>query len=117
MTKALVLEHKSYIATIEPDEDDETLWHGRVVNTRDVISFYGRTPVELQEELAKSVEEYLAFCKEQGTEPERPFSGKFQLRLTSELHQRVAIAATRAGKSINAFITELLTASTLGNIE
>lgn len=101
------LEYKGYLGQIELDEDGNQ-WHGRVVNTRDVLSFYGRTPAELRKELAATVEEYLALCRERGIEPDKPFSGKFLLRVPPDLHKRVAEAALRDGKSLNAWVATLL---------
>lgn len=49
--------------TFDPSAD---AFHGRVIGIRDVIDFFGRTPEELRAELAASVEEYLAWCQEEG---------------------------------------------------
>jgi predicted HicB family RNase H-like nuclease len=38
---------------------------------------------------ARSVEEYLDFCREEGEPPERPASGKFQARISPEDHRRL----------------------------
>ena len=70
-------------------------FHGTVVNTHDVISFYGSSVTELREEMQKSVEEYLAFCREHGKAPEAPSSpsrtvqnrgrGDFDIRIANIL--------------------------------
>jgi predicted HicB family RNase H-like nuclease len=65
-----------YKAAVEYDEDAET-FHGEVVDLRDVITFQGRSVSELKKAFAGSVEDYLAFCKERGEDPEKPFSGQF----------------------------------------
>ncbi len=46
--------------------------------------------------------------KERNEEPEKPFSGKFNLRLTPELHREVYVAAKHAGVSINAWVSNTL---------
>jgi predicted HicB family RNase H-like nuclease len=56
---------------VEYDEDAEH-FHGEVMNTRDVITFQGRSVDELEAALAESVEDYLAFCRERGEKPEKP---------------------------------------------
>ncbi len=61
--------YKGYESFAEYDEDAE-LFHGEVVNTRDVITFQGRSVEELKTALADSVEDYLAFCRERGEEPD-----------------------------------------------
>jgi predicted HicB family RNase H-like nuclease len=101
------MRHDGYIATIELDED-AGFFHGEVVNTRDVLTFQGRTLDELRTAFAETVADYVEWCKERGKEPERPYSGNFMLRLSPELHRRVAAAAARSGKSINGFVADTL---------
>ena len=66
-----MIEYKGYIGKVEFDPD-ENAFHGEVVNTKDVITFVGRSVTELQKEMQNSVENYLAFCAERGEEPGRP---------------------------------------------
>jgi predicted HicB family RNase H-like nuclease len=107
MTANTTLEYRGYIALIELD-DDEDCFHGRVMNTRDTINFYGRTPGELRAEFAKSVDEYLVFCAEQGMKPEKPYSGNFTVRLTPEIHRALAVKAARQHKSLSKLVQERL---------
>jgi predicted HicB family RNase H-like nuclease len=55
-----------------------------------------------------SIDDYLAFCKERNEQPEKPFSGKFNLRISAELHRKVFIAAKQKGVSINTWISDTL---------
>ena len=59
-------------------------------------------------EFKKSLEVFLQVCTEKGIEPRRHFSGKFNLRITPELHEQLAIAAQAEGKSINTLAQEAL---------
>lgn len=102
----MMLEYKGYIARVELEDEGD--FHGRVLNTRDVISFQGRTARELRRELAKSIETYLAFCAERGEAPEKPYSGKLLLRVQPELHQAIALEAAKAEVSINTWVNETL---------
>lgn len=101
------MHHEGYIATIDLDED-AGLFHGEVVNTRDVLTFQGRTLDELRAAFADTIADYVDWCKERGKEPERPYSGNFSLRISPELHRRVAAAAARTGKSINGYVADAL---------
>ena len=101
------LQYKDYTGIFEYDEEADLL-HGRVVGLRDVVTFEGRSVDELKTALANSVEDYLEFCRELGQEPDKPFSGRFLLRIDPELHRSIAVAATRNGKSINHWIKEAL---------
>ena len=102
-----MIEYKGYVGAIEFDPESD-LFHGTVINTLDVITFYGASVPELKKEMQTSVEEYLKFCREQGRDPERPFSGKILVRTTPKLHRKVALSAARRHVSMNAFMQEAL---------
>jgi predicted HicB family RNase H-like nuclease len=101
------IEYKGYIGVIEYD-NEAGIFHGEVINLRDVITFQGVCVDELRNALRDSVEDYLQFCAERGEEPEKPFSGNFPLRLDPELHRKIYIEARREGKSLNRWINEAL---------
>ncbi len=106
-----MMEYQGYIGKVEYD-DDASLFHGEVINTRDVITFQGKSVAELRKALRDSIDDYLAFCAERGEQPDKPFSGQFVTRLSPELHRRASLAATLAGKSLNAWVSEQLQAAT-----
>jgi hypothetical protein len=58
--------------------------------------------------VAGSVEDYLAFCKARGEDPEKPFSGQFVVRAEPSLHRAMFCAAKRAGMSLNKWVTSTL---------
>ena len=97
--------YKGYIGKIDYDDEVGT-FHGEVVNTRDVITFQGKSVSELKRSLKDSVEDYLEFCRDRGEEPDRPFSGKFVVRIPPEVHREAFVKAKSAGKSLNAWVTE-----------
>jgi len=99
--------YKRYIARIEPDLDDGILV-GRVINTRDIIGFHGQTISQTIESFHAVIDEYLEDCHQRGVDPNKPYSGKFNLRLTPELHSRIAAVAARSGKSLNQLVIEKL---------
>ncbi len=100
-----MMEYRGYVGKVEFD-DEADLFHGEVVNTRDVITFQGKSVDELRLAFHESVDNYLAFCEERGEEPDKPFSGQFVTRISPELHRQINLAATLTGKSLNAFVTE-----------
>lgn len=101
------MQHEEYQASIEFDEENNCLY-GIVTNTRDVLHFEGRSVAELKREFKNTVLAYKKACKELGREPQRPFSGKFQTRLSPDLHQNAAATARRCGKSLNAFVEQAI---------
>ena len=102
-----MMEYKGYLAEVFFDDEAQIL-HGEVVNTRDVITFQAETVADLKREFHKSVDVYLQFCQEMGQEPEKPFSGKFVVRLSPGTHRKAYLAAKRAGKSLNNWVSEML---------
>lgn len=102
-----MMEYKGYLGKVDFDSDAGIL-HGEVINTRDVITFQGESVAELKAAFHDSIDDYLAFCHERGEEPDKPFSGQFVTRISPELHRKVNVAASLAGKSLNAWVSEQL---------
>jgi predicted HicB family RNase H-like nuclease len=91
------------------DYDPETdMFRGEILGLNGGADFYGKNPKELRQEFKHSLAVFLEVCAEKGIEPRRNYSGKFNLRIPPELHERLAIAAQAEGKSINALAAEAL---------
>ena len=104
-----MIEYKGYFAAVEFDDSADVL-HGRIVNSGPypIATFEATDAKQLRREFERSIDEYLAWCEEDGVEPRKPFSGKLNVRLGSELHAAVAAAAAARGMSINAWIVQVL---------
>lgn len=102
-----MMEYKGYLGKVEFD-DQAGIFHGEIINIRDVITFQGQSVAELTKAFRDSIEDYLQFCEERGESPDKPFSGQFVTRIPPELHRQVNIAATLSGKSLNAWVGEQL---------
>ena len=98
-----MMNYKGYIGKVEYD-DINRIFSGSVINTRTVITFQGESVDEIEREFKASVDDYLEWCAEDGIEPEKPYSGKFNVRFTPELHQQAAVKAKLLGLSLNGFI-------------
>ena len=101
------MKYKGYTAVVELDEDQEVLV-GHVVGLRDVITFQAETVSEAIKEFHASVDSYLAFCKHRKESPEKPYSGKFSVRLPPELHHQIVTRAQEEKPSLNAFVEHAL---------
>ncbi len=100
-----MIEYKGYRAVVEFDDEVE-VFHGEVIDTRDVIVFEGTSVKQLRREFRFSVDDYLAVCAERGRSPDKPFSGRIPLRVASSVHRAATAAAKAEGKSLNAWISE-----------
>ena len=98
-----MMNYKGYIGTVEYD-DENRVFTGSVINTRTVITFCGTSVDEIETEFRTSVDDYLEWCREDGIEPEKPYSGRFNVRFTPELHREAATGAKLLGISLNSFI-------------
>ena len=105
-----MMKYKGYIGHVEYDPDDKT-FHGRVANIQDTVSFAGTSVKELEKAFRESVDDYLAFCKKRGEDPDKPFSGRFQLRIDPELHRELVITARKRRVSLNALVSDCLARS------
>jgi predicted HicB family RNase H-like nuclease len=94
-------------ARIEYDPDTD-LFRGEILGLNGGADFYGKSPRELRTEFKKSLAVFLEVCAEKGLEPRRSYSGKFNLRIPVELHERLSIVAQAEGKSINTVAQEAL---------
>ena len=102
-----MLKYKGYTGQVEYD-DEALIFHGEVLDTRDVITFQGSNVEEIEKAFRDSIDDYLEFCKTRKEEPDKPFSGKFVLRLPPELHHKLYIKASRSGKSLNKWVVDKL---------
>jgi predicted HicB family RNase H-like nuclease len=102
-----ILTYKGYQGRFEYDPAAD-IFHGDVLHITDVVTFQGRSIDELKTALTDSVEDYFALCKEVGKQPQKPFSGRFNVRLTPELHQKAAQTAALEGISLNTWISGAL---------
>jgi predicted HicB family RNase H-like nuclease len=102
-----MLTYKGYSGHVEFD-DEAGLFHGEVLDTRDVITFQGTSVEELTQAFQDSVDDYLELCEKRGEEPDKPFSGRVMLRVPPTLHRRVYAQARKEGKSLNQWIVDKL---------
>ncbi len=102
-----MMTHKGYYATVSFDDEAE-IFHGEVVGLRDVVTFQGRSVEELKAAFEDSVDDYLDFCESRGEEPDKPYSGKFVLRVDPALHRKLSALSAEEGTSLNNWISSKL---------
>jgi Uncharacterized protein encoded in hypervariable junctions of pilus gene clusters len=99
--------YKGYVGTVEYSEEDGCLF-GRIAGIQDIISYEGESVAEIRQVFEEAVDDYLEHCAKSGKEPNKPYSGKFVLRIDPSLHARLAVKAQANGKSLNQYATEVL---------
>ena len=101
------MNYKDYAARIEYSDEDEC-FVGHITGIHDVVGFHGDSVTQLRAAFIEAVDDYLATCEKLGRPPQKPYSGKFVLRVPAEMHSRMAMQAEAAGKSLNQWATEVL---------
>ena len=101
-----------YSARIEYDSETD-LFRGEILGLSGGADFYGANPDELRLEFKKSLDVFLEVCREQGVDPRKQFSGRFNLRIPPSLHEKLAMAAQAQGISLNSLAQEALEESVI----
>lgn len=95
------LTYKGYVGSIEISDEDNCLF-GKVLDLpKDTaISYEGETVADLKEDFKGAVDDYIAHCKEVGITPRKSYSGSLNIRISPEIHSKIAILAQQA-RNIN----------------
>ena len=103
-----ILKYNDFIATVKYSEEDEA-FIGRIEGIHSVVSFEGQSIKELKDAFKEAVESYLDFCKWKNiTEPQKSYTGVFNVRIDADLHRKAAIMAKTHGSTLNAFVKKAI---------
>lgn len=102
-----LLSYKNYNGTVEYSKEDHCLF-GKVVGIKSLLSYEGDSVRQLEQDFQNVIDEYLEGCKERNIEPEQPYKGTFNVRISPELHRNIAEYAIEHGKSLNAAVEEAI---------
>jgi len=97
------LTYKDYIGTVSFSSEDE-VFYGKLEHIHDLITFESENAHDLKKAFEEAVDDYIAFSKEKGVEPEKPFKGSFNVRVKPSLHKLAFLRAIKSGISLNKFI-------------
>ena len=102
-----VLEYKGYYTKVEYSIEDKLL-HGKIEGINDLVNFECSSADQVEEKFHEAVDDYLIFCQDIGAEPDKCYKGSFNVRLSPELHRRIAVAAAVQGMSLNQFVANAM---------
>jgi len=102
-----VITYKHFIGSVHFSAEDET-FHGKIEGIPDLITYEGKSVMELKRAFREAVEDYLTICKESGKTPHKSFKGSFNVRLTPELHKKAATKAALQGISLNQLVQKAI---------
>jgi predicted HicB family RNase H-like nuclease len=101
------MNYKGYAARIEYSEEDDC-FVGHLAGIKDIVGFHADSVAALHSAFEEAVNDYIETCKKLRKVPQKPYSGHIMLRVPPEIHARVAMLAEANGKSLNLWVTELL---------
>ena len=99
--------YKGYLGSVNYSDKDQVFF-GKVEGINGLVNFEGESVKELTEAFHEAVDDYLAYCEDEGIEPDKSYTGVLNVRLTPNIHRQIAMLALQAGISINAYIKEAL---------
>ncbi len=103
-----VLKYKGYTGSVEYSEEDNCLY-GKVQGmNKHTISYEGTSIDELKADFIDAIDDYLDDCKQNNITPLKPYTGRLNIRIPSDIHSKIANIANEKGISINAFIKQTL---------
>lgn len=98
-----LLKYKNYIGSVEYDLTDKCLF-GKILFIDDLVTYEGYTIEELENAFHEMVDDYLETCRTIGKEPQKAYSGNFNIRTSPEIHQALAEIAKMENVSLNKLI-------------
>lgn len=104
-----IFEYKGYHTKIEFISESKTL-RGKIEGINDYVDFESDDLNNIEAEFHSAVDDYLEFCKEIGKEPEKEYKGSFNIRISPELHRKIAVCAFKEGCSLNSMVEKAITA-------
>ena len=106
-----VLEYKGYLTKIEYSVVDRVLY-GKIEGIKDLVNFESSTIDEIEQEFHAAVDDYIQLCEELGESPDKAYSGTFNVRISPDLHRKIAMRAFKAGESLNSMVERAIEAYT-----
>ena len=102
-----MMEYKGYYGTVEFSDTDGVLF-GKVAGINGLISYEGDSVKSLKADFEGALDDYLEMCAEKGVAPERVYRGKFNVRVSPELHRALALYSATHGQTLNATVEEAI---------
>jgi predicted HicB family RNase H-like nuclease len=108
-----VMTYRGYIGSVRYSAEDE-VFYGKIEAINDLILFEGRSVQEIKKAFHEAVDDYLESCKQMKREPNKPFKGSFNVRISPDLHRKVAEQAAQSGMTLNQFVRKAVESAVQG---
>ena len=102
-----LLEYKGYYGTVEYSATDNILF-GKVLGINGLVSFEGDNIRSLKKDFEGAVDDYLEMCNQKGIKPKKEYKGKFNVRVSPELHKILVHYSASRGQTLNSTVEEAI---------
>ncbi len=107
MKKSNLLNYKEYLGSVKCDLESGVLY-GKIQFINDTVTYEALNLPELKAEFEVAVDDYLETCAAIGKEPQKAYSGTFNVRVGEELHRKAVICSKKKGVNLNELCREAI---------
>lgn len=108
------MQYKEFLATVHFNADDEVFF-GKIEEIDDLVSFEGRSVVELKKAFRSAVEDYLDICRRFNKPVFKSYKGSFNVRIEPDLHRKAVRQSIARGISLNQLIRDAIAKEVTGS--
>ncbi len=101
------LKYKGFIGNVAYSDEDK-IFFGKIVGIEGLVNYEGKSVDELNKNFREAVNDYIAFCEEEGLPLKKSYTGRFNVRISAETHAQIVEKAQEMGISLNAFVKDTL---------
>ena len=101
------LTYKGFSGSVNFSAEDNAFF-GKIEGIDGLVNFEGSSVKELTDSFHEAVDDYIDYCKRNGIEAHKSYTGYIRLHVSPDVHSRVAALAKRTGVSINTFVSNAL---------
>ncbi len=101
------LKYKGFIGSVAYSDEDK-IFFGKILGIDGLVNYEGTSVDELNRNFKEAVNDYIAFCEAEGLPLKKSYTGRFNVRISAEIHARIAELSQQRGISLNAFVKETL---------
>lgn len=102
-----LMKYKGYEGSAEISFEDKVLY-GKILHIRDLIMYEGESIEAIQEAFEAAVDDYLEDCRLEGVEPNKPYTGSFNVRIGPERHKDLVRIQAQTGESLNKIVCKAI---------
>ena len=99
--------YNEFIGSVHYNESDN-VFYGKIEGINDLVTFEGESVEGLRKAFVEAVDDYIEICKQTSKIPLKTYKGSFNIRISPELHRKVADKAIKLGVPINRIIQNVI---------